>query len=40
MSVIVESSSSVYIRRMQSNYMFSSVIRFLDGGFCRGGEVK
>lgn len=40
MAVIIESSSSVYIRRLQSNYMFFSVIRFLDGEFFRGGEIK
>lgn len=42
MAVITESSSSVYIRRVQSNYIifFLSVIRILAGGFRKGGEVK
>lgn len=40
MTVIIESSSLVYIRRLQFNYIFFSVIRFLDGGFCQGREVK
>lgn len=39
--MIIESSSLVYIRRLQSNYIyFFSAVGFLDGGFCRGGEVK